>query len=172
MNSNDTQLPCQMPDMPKPQEQHLWLKRLIGHWQSDVECYMGGDEPVFTNTGSEKFSALGDFWVVSEIKSDSPEFPFCAQMTLGYDAEKSQYVGTWVDSMAGFLWNYTGSVDQTGNVLTFFTEGPCPMAPGKLTKFREVTEILDEKTKRFTSSMLGEDGNWKTCMVVNAKRVG
>jgi len=172
MNSIDTTAPCQMPDMPKPQPQHHWLRQLVGEWKSDVDCYMGAEEPVFKNQGTESVRALGDFWIINEIKSENPEFPFTASLTVGYDPEKKQYIGTWVDSMSGYFWKYTGSVDETGKILTLLTEGPCPMFPGKLSKFREVTEMISNDHKRFTSSILGEDGNWSTCMVVNAKRVG
>jgi uncharacterized protein DUF1579 len=45
-------------------------------------------------------------------------------MTLGYDPEKKQYVGTWVGSMMSYLWVYDGSLDAEEKVLTLNAEGP------------------------------------------------
>jgi hypothetical protein len=72
--------------------------------------------------------------------------------------------------MSGHLWTYEGEVDTTGEILTLDTEGPFPMAPGKRFKFREITRFVNAGHRVFTSSLLGEDGNWSTMLTVNSRR--
>ena len=72
--------------------------------------------------------------------------------------------------MDSHLWQYEGTLDATGKILTLETEGACPTAPRKLTKFKEVIEIKDRNHRVFTSSMEGEDGKWVTAMVCHYTR--
>jgi len=72
--------------------------------------------------------------------------------------------------MSGFLWKYVGSVDDAGKVLTLESEGPCPMKPGQMSKFKDVTEFKSDGHRVFTSSMQGEDGKWITIMTGSAHR--
>ena len=72
--------------------------------------------------------------------------------------------------MSSYQWKYEGTTDAAGKILTLETEGPCPLAPGKLLKFKEVTEIKSEDHKVFTSSVQGEDGKWTTMVKVDFHR--
>jgi hypothetical protein len=96
--------------------------------------------------------------------------PFTGVLTLGYDPEAAQYVGTWIDSMGSHLWKYEGEVDASGRILTLETQGPCPTAPGKVSNFRETLEIKDPNHRVFTSAMQDDEGNWNTMVTVNYHR--
>lgn len=159
-----------MPEMPKPTAQHEWLQQFVGEWESETEAHMEPGKPAVRAKGTEIVRPLGEFWTVSEVKSTMMDKPFTGNLTLGYDADKKKYVGTWVDSMTGHLWNYEGAVDDSGKVLTLETEGACPMRPGKLTKFKEVIEMKDKDHKVFSSAMQGDDGQWVTMMTSQATR--
>jgi hypothetical protein len=91
-------------------------------------------------------------------------------MTLGYDPQKKQYVGTWVGSMMTHLWIYEGSLDEEEKILTLNTEGPSFSAEGKLGKFRDVIEIKSDDHRVLTSHMLGDDGTWHQFMTANYRR--
>jgi uncharacterized protein DUF1579 len=91
-------------------------------------------------------------------------------LTIGYDVEKKSYVGTWIDSHTGYLWKYTGKVDDDGKALTLETRGPCPRKPGTLSNFKEVLERKDKDHKVFTSSMQEDDGTWTKMVVVKYQR--
>jgi hypothetical protein len=160
-------LPCDGQPPPASQE-HQWLKRYVGEWTADLECSMGPGQPTMKTTGSTRDRLLGDFWVITEGKND--QFPYAFVYTLGYDVEKKKYVGTWIDTMSGHLWRHEGTVNAVGTTLTMETEGPSPMFPGKTFKFREVAEFKSDDHRVITSSMQGEDGQWHTCLVVNARR--
>jgi hypothetical protein len=158
------------PQMPKPEKEHAWLGQLVGEWESNVEMFMGPDQPTITSKGTESVRALGGFWIVAENKGTYMDAPFTGLLTLGYDAQKKRYVGTWVDSMSGYLWKYDGAVDKAGKVLTLETEGPCPAAPGEMSRFKEVLDIKSKDHKVFTSSIQGPDGTWTTMMTINYRR--
>lgn len=157
-------------DFPKPGPEHAWLQQFVGEWESETEALMTPDQPPVKSKGTERVSSLGGFWTVSEIKSTMMDMPFTGNLTLGYDPAKKKYVGTWVDSVSGQLWRYEGNVDPTGKTLTLDTEGVCPMNPGKVSQFKEVISVEDKDHKVFTSSILGDDGKWKTMMTSHAWR--
>ncbi|HUG89416.1 MAG TPA: DUF1579 domain-containing protein [Planctomycetaceae bacterium] len=160
----------EIPEFPKPGKEHQWLGQLVGEWDTEGELFMEPGQPPLKTKGTESVRAIGGFWVLAENKGDFLGQPFTGLLTLGYDAEKKQYVGTWVDSMTGYLWTYEGAVDNAGKVLTLETEGPCPDRPGELSNFKEVLEIKSKDHKVFTSSMQGEDGTWTKMMTINYRR--
>ena len=159
----------ELPEMPKPQKEHAWLQQFVGQWESEAEMFMEG-QPVAKSKGTETVRKIGGFWIQSEQQSDFMGQPFTGLMTLGYDVPKQQYVGTWIDSHTGYLWVYEGTLDRSGKVLTLEAEGPCPMAPGRMSKFKEVLEVKDKDHKVFTSSIQGEDGTWTTGMRITYRR--
>ncbi|HEY9745251.1 MAG TPA: DUF1579 domain-containing protein [Oculatellaceae cyanobacterium] len=161
--------PCPV-DFPKPNAQHAWLQQFVGEWDSDVELMEPGSNTPIKKKGSESVRAVGGFWIISESKGDMMGTPFTGVQTLGYDTVKQKYVGTWVDSMTDYMWQYEGSVDPTGKILTLDSEGCCPMKPGETIKAKDVIEVQDKNHKVFKSFMLGPDGQWHQVMTVRATR--
>jgi Protein of unknown function (DUF1579) len=90
-------------------------------------------------------------------------------MTLGYDPQKSRYVGTWVGSMMTYLWIYNGSLDEQGKILTLDTEGPNFEGEG-LSKFQDMIEVKNDNHRILTSQRLGEDGKWHRFMTAHYSR--
>ena len=119
------------PKLPAPLKEHDWLKQLAGEWVTEAEMVMEPGKPPMKSTGTETARTLGGFWLVGEHKSRVMGIPVTGVMTVGYDPAKKKYVGTWVCSMDGHLWNYEGAVDSAGKVLTLNTEGPDMTKPGK-----------------------------------------
>ena len=153
--------------MPTPRKEHEWLNQLVGEWDTECECVMEPGKPTIKKKGTEHTRVLGGFWSVAEYKGDFQGTPFNGLMTVGYDAQKGKYVGTWVCSMCDRLWHYEGSVKD--KVLTLETEGPNP-ATGKLVKMKDVIELKDKDHKVLTSYMQLEDGKWVTFMTLHARR--
>jgi hypothetical protein len=155
--------------LPAPQTEHKWLTQLVGEWDTEGEMNVPGSVPI-KSTGTDTVRMLGGFWLVSDVKGDVMGTSVEARLTLGYDPKKKKYVGTWIDSMTNFMWNYEGSVDDTGKILTLNTEGPGFQGGDKLTKFKEVIEIKNKDERTFTSSMQGADGKWTQLMSVKYRR--
>ena len=160
----------EMPEMPKPVKEHEWLAQLAGEWESTMKCTAEPGKPPVEGKSSETARMVGGFWVVSEAKGDVMGGAFTGILTLGYDPGKKKFVGTWVDSMTGILWTYTGTLDEATNTLTLETEGPSPMEPGKICKFKEVIVLKDKDHKTFTSNIQGEDGKWTEMMTSTSVR--
>lgn len=158
-----------MPEMPKPTPQHAWLQQFVGEWEDTNQAMFPG-MPTQTTTGTETVRSVGEFSIMNEVKGTMMDKPFTGVMTLGYDTTKQKYVGTWIDSMTGKLWNYEGSMDPSGKVLTLTTEGECPMKPGKVSQFKDVIEWVSQDQKRYTSYVMGDDGQWMKMMTSEARR--
>ena len=94
-----------------------------------------------------------------------------AVLTLGYNSEKGTYQGTWIDSMHDLLWNYTGTMDATGTILTLEAEGPNMMDPASKDKikYRDVIEIKNPNHRTWTSSAF-MDGQWVQFMTADYRR--
>jgi hypothetical protein len=152
---------CKAQDGPpkaEPTKEREWLKQFAGEWHGDV-----GDAVWTTRT-------LGGYWTVFDIKGTMGGTSMTAILTLGYDAQKKKYVGTWVDSVFPHLWILEGTLDASGKILPLETEGPNPSAGGKMTKMRDTIEIKSNDHFVMTSSMRGDDGKWIDFMTVNYRR--
>jgi hypothetical protein len=161
---------AQAPQMPPPVKEHQWLQQFVGDWDSEAEIVMEPGKPPMKMKSKDVARMVGGFWVVIEGKGEAMGAPFHSYLTLGYDSDKKKYVGTWIDSMTSILWKYEGTVDAAGKTLTLETEGPCHLNPGKLSKFREITEFKSNDHRVFTSNVLGADGKWTTLITVNSRR--
>lgn len=155
---------------PTPQKEHEWLNHFVGEWESESEGSMGPDQPKIKCKGTMKSRMLGGFWVVSESKSEMMGMPIDAIQTIGYDAAKKKYVGTWVDSMMNHMWHYSGTVDSTGKILTLEAEGPDFLGGEKMKTYRDVYEFKSKDHIIATSSVKDDDGKWVTFMTGSVKR--
>lgn len=161
--------PNAIQDFPEPGPEHEWLHQFVGEWETEAECRAEGKAPV-KSKGTERVRSIGELWIVAEGESTVMDKPMRSILTLGYDPEQRKYVGTWVGSCMTHLWQYRGSVDQSGRTLTLETEGSCPQFPGTMAKFKEVMEIKSKDHRVFTSSMRGKDGKWTTIATINYRR--
>lgn len=155
------------PAPPAPSKEHLWLKQLEGSWECESEGVVAPGQPPVKCKGKETVRSLGGLWLVGEMNAEFMGTPVTGVMTVGYDAKKKKFVGTWVCSMSDFMNQYEGTLD--GNTLTLNTEGP-HMVTGKMVKMKDVVELKDKDTRVLTSSMQGDDGKWVTFMTMTAKR--
>jgi hypothetical protein len=160
----------EVPEFPKPTKEHAWLERFVGEWETEAKGVAGPDVPEVTCQGKMTVRMLGGFWAVCDIETDMMGTRIQAVQTIGYDSETKRYVGTWVDSVMNHLWQYDGSVDETGQVLTLVAEGPNLTTEGKTSKFRDQYEFKSKDEYVVTSSMLAEDGTWITFMTGTGKR--
>jgi hypothetical protein len=162
----------QMPmTQPEPQEEHRWLQTLIGEWTFDGEATMGPDQPAETFTGRERVRSLGDLWVLAEGEGEMPGGGIDRSvMTLGYDAHKGRYVGTWIGSMMTHLWVYDGALDAARRVLTLEAEGPSMAGDGTMATYRDVIELKDDDHRVLTAHVLGDDGTWQQFMTSHYRR--
>lgn len=141
--------------------EHRWLHKLIGDWTVESECVAGPGEPPMKGEGSESVRALGDLWVLCEGRGTMPGGGEAhTLMTLGFDAQKGGYVGTWVGSMMSWPWVYAGHLDAAQRVLTLESEGPDFSGLGGLATYRDAIEWLSDDHRVLSSRVRAADGSW------------
>jgi len=156
----------------KPQAEHEWLHQLVGEWTYEAECLMGPDQPPMKSSGTQSFSSFGGLWLVGDGTGQMPDgSPAVTRMTLGYDPQKERYVGSFIGSMMGNLWVYSGTRDSAGTVLTLDTEGPDFTSPGKITAYQDILEIKSPDHHVLSSQTRGENGEWIRFMTAHYRRV-
>jgi Protein of unknown function (DUF1579) len=154
----------------KPQAEHQWLDKFIGHWISETECSMGPEQPPSKTTGTEVVCSLGGLWIVAEGEGEMPDQETGRTiMTLGYDPQSDRYIGTFIGSMMTHLWIYSGSLDADGKVLTLDTEGP-NFSQSAMAKYKDIIEFVSDDHRIMTSQILGDDGNWLRFMTAHYRR--
>ena len=155
-------------------DEHRWLERLVGEWtfESDMPAQPG--EAPSTHRGTERVRSLGGAWVVCEMSMDEAPDGGTGQsiMTLGFDTARGRFVGTFVTSMMTHLWLYDGTLDESGRVLTFDTEGPSFTDEGGMSQYRDQIELDGDDRRVLRSLVQGKDGEWTEFMVARYRRVG
>lgn len=153
-----------------PTRDHAWLKQLVGEWEVQFKMYMQPDQPPVESAGTDSVRALGGHWIIAEAKTTMMGAPYTGILSLGYDAQKKHFTGTWIDSMGGYLWVYKGTLNDAGDTLTLETEGPSLESPDKTARYKEVIQIMDKDSRTFTSSMETADGKWKKILTIEYRR--
>ena len=132
-------LPAQQPTQPVAGPEYDVYKKDVGHW--DVECKMPGQTD--TTKGTEINKMLGDFWLVTEFEGKMFGTAFQGRGFYGYDQEKKQYIGTWIDSFGSPPMNMTGTYDKEKQTLTMV--GMAAGMDGKLAEHTMTTNYQDGK---------------------------
>lgn len=160
--------------MTPPAPQHEWLKQLIGEWTMEGECSMGPDQPPAKSSGKETVRAFGDLWIVCDGAGQMPgtDSIMHSRMTLGFDASKNAYVGTWIGSCIPTLFVYEGTIDPAKPAaLPLNTIGPSWADPTKLVRYQDVIEIQSNDRRLLWSQVELEPGKWTRFMTATYTRV-
>ncbi len=158
--------------IPEPGKEHQWLHKLIGDWTFETECSMGPDQPPMKSTGKETVRSLGGLWTVGEGENEMPGAGTSQSvMTLGYDPQLKQFVGSFVAGCMTHLWPYNGTLDAGEKVLTLDSEGPSFADDGTMTKYQDIIEFLSDDIRTLSSQYLGPDGKWVPFMKARYQRV-
>jgi hypothetical protein len=151
--------------MAKPRAEHGFLEKMVGSW--DVASEMSGGVPWV-----EDVRSLHGLWIVAEGNGDMPGDeggPATTMLTLGFDAAKGKYVGTWFGSMMDNLWVYEGDVEPDGKTLNLYTVGPSMSGEG-MADYREQIIFVNDDHRIFNSSAKQPDGSWKQFMEAHYRR--
>lgn len=154
-----------MMEMAKPRAEHGFLQKMVGRW--DVTSQMSAGKPWV-----EDVRSIHGMWVIAEGNGEMPDGNGQATtiLTLGFDAAKGKYVGSWLGSMMDYLWVYEGDVEPDGNTLSLYTTGPAMDGSG-LAEYREQIIFLSEDHRLFNSSAKQPDGSWKQFMEAHYSRL-
>lgn len=154
----------------KPEQEHLFLKKLLGDWTYETESIMGPGQPVMKSSGKETFRSLNDIWFIGESEGTMPDGePATMIITIGYDPESKKYVGTWIGSMMTIMWVYRGFVE--GNTLNLDADGPSMTGDGTTATYRDAIEFVDDDHRVMRSQMLTGEAKGNIFMTARYTRV-
>ncbi len=131
---------------------------------------MGPDQSPIKSTGRETVRSLGELWTIGEGKGDPPQDNCDSIMTLGYDPQTKRFVGTVIVSAMTHLWPYNGTLDPSGKKLTLDSEGPSFSGDGKMAKYQDIIEFVNDDHRTLSSQVLVADGTWQPFMKVHYHR--
>ncbi len=160
----------------EPLKQHQWLNQLIGAWTLESECIMGPDQSPSKWKGNEVIRSLGGMWTIAEGNSEMQDGSLGQSITtLGFDPQKSCFLGTFIASMMTHLWLYKGSLDADEKILTLDTEGPNFSAGADsgcvaITPYQDIIEFISPDHRILTSRIKMEDGTWNQFMTAHYHR--
>jgi hypothetical protein len=154
-------------------KQHEWLRQLVGEWTFEHESPAGPDQPPQKFTGTDSVRMLGDVWAICEGSGPMPEGGTAHTiMTLGYDPQKQQFVGTFIGSMMTNLWIYeNGQLDEAGRALSLHAEGPSFSPEGGMAKYIDTIEFVSPDERLLRSQIQQPDGTWVEFMKATYRRV-
>jgi uncharacterized protein DUF1579 len=170
-----------MPPPVKAGPEHAALKELVGEWNATFSMAPmtpgtpgtpgapGGSPMVSTATAKNTF-AMNDLWLVQDYTM--PDFmgsPFTGHGVLGYDTDRKQYCGFWVDSMTTSAEPMWGSFDAKTHTLTMQQKGKDPMT-GKEMTVKMLTHIVDKDNHWFEALAVGPDGKEMQSFKIEYKR--
>jgi len=130
----------QEPPMPEVTDHHKRVLAGVGEWEGTITMFMPGMEPQ-TMPAQEKVEAVGEYWTTSTFTSDMGGMQFTGKSSLGYDSDKKQYVGTWIDSTTTYLTVMQGEFDAKKNMLVTRWKGPNWAGDGSMIDFRNETVV-------------------------------
>lgn len=155
---------------PEPTQFHQQLSREAGVWDATTRCWMSPDTEPLESTATETCEMLGGFWLTAKFEGDFAGMPFKGISQTGYDAETSEYVSTWIDSMTGNLLTLRGNYDVETHTLTLVGKGKDWMT-GKSKQIKMQTQYLGEDKKYFEIHELASGSDeWAKTMEIEYVR--
>lgn len=155
--------------VPTASPEHEILKKELGTWEASVKSYVGPtgilDEPQ-VSTGKETNEMIGEFWLVSRFEGDFGGMPFIGQSTMGYDAEKKKYVGSWIDSFSLHPTKMVGTYDAEKKTMTYESTGVGMDGNPMKGKNVVVYESDDRRVMTMHIAMPGQDSMAKAMEIV------
>ena len=152
-------------DMPSPSPQHEWLKQLVGHWTITGSCTMPDGSTGQANA-TESVRMLGDYFTVATLTGLMPGCDSTIEsiLTLGYDADKQRFVGSWIGSPMPKLVIYEGTLSEDQSTLTLDCECPSFEDPTQTAQYQDIIIIKSDTQREFHSQIRQPDGSWNRFM--------
>lgn len=141
---------AQSPELPKAGPEFDVLKADVGRWDVEIKVWNGPGDPTVTK-GAERNRMLGGFWMLTDFEGNMMGMEFRGHGMYSYDADKKQYIGTWVDSLGPTKMEMIGKHDNANNTMTYEGIGPAP--DGTPTKHVMTTKYAEDGTRVMTMQM-------------------
>jgi hypothetical protein len=152
-----------------PRAEHRWLQRLVGEWTFESSCIMGPDAPPMNVSGTASIRPFGELWIHIDNRN-APESGGLGFFTLGFDAAKERFAGSFVATCMSSHWVYDGGAVNDSEELILDAEGPSFTGSGT-SKYQDIIRQVDADNWELRSQMLGDDGVWVPFMSAQYRRV-
>ena len=127
--------------------EHRLLAELEGKWEVECRYYLDPAMPPMQAGGEETVELLGEFWSVGKFETQMMGIPFSGMTVLGYEPGHTRWVCTRVNSISPYMYVSTGSLDETGKILTLKGRGPHPQTES-MVDFRTTDEWVGDDERR------------------------
>jgi Protein of unknown function (DUF1579) len=151
--------------MPTPGPEHKQLLQSVGTWEGTVTMFMP-DMPTTPAPAKEVIEPIGEFWTQSKFTCEFMGMPYLGTGCVGYDPQKHQYVGTWIDNMNPMCIVMSGEMDAAKKTLVMHWQSPDP-ATGKIGP--EHSETVYSKDS-YTATFYRGEGAGTKVMEMSMKR--
>lgn len=147
--------------------EHEMLTMDDGVWRATISLHREGGK-VEQYVGRETNSMIGDLWSIGKLEVEIGGAPYEGFATLGYDAQKGQYVGTWIDNYATQITDMHGSYDPATKtlVLYYYTVGP-----NGVRQDRKNVMVYETPDRRDFDSYLKKGDDWVPAMEILYERL-
>jgi len=127
-----------------PGENHALLAKRVGKWDGVAKMWMMPDAPAEESTFTCEYASMFDGRYITEsVEGKMGEETFSGRGLYGYDNVTKKFYALWIDSMSTSVMHSTGTLDSSGNTLSFKTEYSCPLA-GKPVTGRTTERWIDD----------------------------
>jgi hypothetical protein len=162
-------------ELAQPGKEHAEMAKLAGAWNQESTHWMHpGAEPT-TSTSVAKFEPiLGGRYMIEHVTGQN-EFmgevhDFEGIAILGFDNLKQKHVFAWIDNMGTMIMTGEGDADETGKVITYYSEMPNPMGGGTM-QIKSVSKIISDDETVYSMHEKQPDGSWfKNFQIVSTRK--
>ena len=155
-----------------PGKEHARLAESAGTWHQKITHWgMPGADPEITEGTRQTEPILGGRFVVERVNGEpmmGMDEPFEGIGLYGFDNLSQKYIYIWADNMGTMILGGEGTSDESGKVVTYFSEFPGP--DGNTYQMKSVANF--ERDGRHTYEMynLMPDNTWSRMMEIVSTR--
>jgi Protein of unknown function (DUF1579) len=155
-----------------PGKNHELFKKYVGDWDVTIKSWpMPGAEPM-TSQGTMKNVLIFDGrYIKCQFEGAMMGMSFLGLQIVGYDLYKNKYFTFWIDNMSTAFVLTSGTLDDSGKILTETGEWPDAMSEGKkMQRVKNVTTFIEDGKYRFEMFMVMPDGKEAKSMELTLTR--
>ncbi len=155
----------------RPSIERDFIINEVGVWNATSKFWMTPDSAPLESKAVETNVLLGQFWIVSQFKSDLGGMAFEGHGQFGYDPTAKKFIGTWIDTTSPYLSVMEGSMDSATRTLTMLSKGrDAQTGEESLSKMVTTYSDDDHKTFEMFGAVKGKKGEWWKMMEIKYTR--
>lgn len=142
-------------------EHAQWFEADVGTWDGEMTVYAQPGAAPQASKGVMTQRMIGS-WLVTDFTNETG---FEGRGIYGWDTAKQAYVGTWIDSMRGWLVIGTGT--RAADTMTYRFE---MTTDARTMRWIDETVRVDASTRRFRTSIELPSGEMHTVVTATYRR--